>query len=83
VVKGTIIQITNNEISVNLNYKSDGVITKDELSDDPNIDLKASFNIGDEIEVYVLKVSDGDGNVLLSHNKTGRAKKHISHRRGI
>ncbi|MCL1934986.1 MAG: bifunctional 4-hydroxy-3-methylbut-2-enyl diphosphate reductase/30S ribosomal protein S1 [Defluviitaleaceae bacterium] len=74
VVKGTILRITHNEISVNLNYKSDGVITKEELSENPNIDLKSMYNIGDEIEVAVLKVNDGDGNVMLSRKRIEEQK---------
>ena len=74
VVKGTVLQITNNEVSVNLNYKSDGIITKDELSDDASVNPKDMFNIGDEIEVYVMKVNDGDGNVLLSRKRIEEQK---------
>lgn len=74
VVKGTVLQITDNEVSVNLNYKSDGVITKDELSDDPNVNPKDLFNVGDEIEVYVMKVNDGDGNITLSRKRIEEQK---------
>ncbi|MCL1995750.1 MAG: bifunctional 4-hydroxy-3-methylbut-2-enyl diphosphate reductase/30S ribosomal protein S1 [Defluviitaleaceae bacterium] len=74
VVKGTVLQITNNEISVNLNYKSDGIVARDELSDDPNADPKEMFSVGDEIEVYVMKVNDGDGNVILSHKRIEEQK---------
>ena len=74
VVKGSIIQITHNEVSVNLGYKSDGVISKDEMSDDPSFDPKAFFNIGDEVEAIVLRVNDGEGNVLLSRKRIADQK---------
>lgn len=69
VVKGTVIQVTNSEITVNLGYKSDGIITKGEFTDDSNSDLSALVNIGDAIEVLVMRVNDGDGNVLVSKRR--------------
>ena len=66
VVKGKVIFITENEVMVNINYKSDGIITRDELSNDPDVKPKDLFNQGDEIDVYVVKLDDGEGNVVLS-----------------
>ncbi len=60
-VKGTIVQITDDEICVNIGYKSDAVVPKAELTDD-----LADLSIGSEIEVEVVKVNDGEGNVLCS-----------------
>ena len=58
-VTGTVVQITEDEVCVNIGYKSDGLIKKADLVDK---DVK----MGDEIEVEVVKVNDGEGNVLLS-----------------
>ena len=58
-VTGTVVQITEDEVCVNIGYKSDGLIKKSDLVDK---DVK----LGDEIEVEVVKVNDGEGNVLLS-----------------
>jgi len=69
VVKGTVIQIAGGEVSVNLGYKSDGVISRTEFSDDPNITPESVLKIGDEIEVFVVRVNDGEGNVLLSKKR--------------
>lgn len=66
VVKGKVIYVTDNEIMVNINYKSDGIITKEELSNDPDINPKNTYKEGDEIEVYVVRLDDGEGNVVLS-----------------
>jgi len=74
VVKGTVIQVTNNEISVNLQYKSDGIIPKSEYTDDNNADLTDLVKPGEEIEVYVSRVNDGDGNVLLSKKRLDSQK---------
>jgi len=58
-VTGTVVQITDDEVCVNIGYKSDGLIKRADVVDK---DVK----LGDEIEVEVVKVNDGEGNVLLS-----------------
>ena len=67
--KGTVISISNEEVSVNLNYKSDGIIPKGEYSRDANVIPSKVLQPGDEIEVFVVRVNDGDGNVLLSRKR--------------
>ena len=74
IVTGTVIQISNEEVSVNLGYKSDGIITKSEYSSDPNALPSKELNVGDKIDVYVLRVNDGDGNVLLSRKRVESMK---------
>ena len=66
VIKGKVIFVTNNEVMVNINYKSDGIITRDELSNNPDANPKDFYSEGDDIEVYVIKHDDGEGNVVLS-----------------
>ncbi|MDD3334586.1 MAG: bifunctional 4-hydroxy-3-methylbut-2-enyl diphosphate reductase/30S ribosomal protein S1 [Eubacteriales bacterium] len=58
-VTGTVVQITEDEICVNIGFKSDGLIKRDDL-------VTQDVKLGDEIEVEVVKVNDGEGNVLLS-----------------
>jgi len=74
IVKGTVIQVANGEVSVNLGYKSDGLIQRGQFSDDPDVDPAAEVSIGDEIEVFVVRVNDGDGNVLLSKKRVDAQK---------
>jgi len=69
IVKGTVIQIVNGEVSVNLGYKSDGLIPRGEFSDNPDVNPSEVLKEGDEIEVFVVRVNDGDGNVLLSKKR--------------
>jgi 4-hydroxy-3-methylbut-2-enyl diphosphate reductase len=69
IVEGEVIFVTNDEVMVNINYKSDGIITKDELSNDPDINPKEVIKAGDKIQVYVIKVDDGEGNVVLSSKR--------------
>lgn len=66
ILKGEVIYVTNNEVMVNINYKSDGIIDREELSNDPDVKPKDLYKVGDEIDVYVVKLDDGEGNVVLS-----------------
>ena len=66
IIKGTVVQISNGEVCVNIGYKSDGFIPKNEFSADPDVNPEEVVKVGDEIEVSVVKVNDGEGNVLLS-----------------
>jgi len=74
IVKGKIIGYNNTEIYVDLGYKSDGIIPISEYTDDPDFKPELNINIGDEIEVFVVRVNDGDGNVMLSKRKVDSMK---------
>ncbi len=69
VVKGTVIGVKENEISLNIGYKADGIVTKQEYTNDSTVDLTEVVHVGDEMEVKVLKVNDGDGQVVLSYKR--------------
>ena len=69
IVTGTVIGVKDNEINLNIGYKADGVITKSEYTNDAALDLKEAVHIGDELRVKVLKVNDGEGQVLLSYRR--------------
>lgn len=74
ILTGTVLYVKDSEITVNINYRADGIIDKDEVSEDPSVNPSDLFEAGDEIEVYVLKMDDGDGNVVLSHKRVQRLK---------
>lgn len=74
VLTGTIVQITDSEVCVNIGYKSDGFIPRSEFTADADADPADMVKVGDEIEVEIVKVNDGEGNVLLSH-KSVESKK--------
>lgn len=74
VVKGKIIGFNNAEVFVDLGYKSDGIIPLDQYTDDPNFKLEENIKVGDEIQVFIVRVNDGDGNVLLSKKKVDAIK---------
>jgi len=69
VVKGTVIDVKPNEIVLNIGYKSDGILTKNEYTNDQTVDLTAAVKVGDEMEVKVLKVNDGEGQVSLTYKR--------------
>ncbi len=69
VVEGTVIAVKSNEAILNIGYKSDGVLTKSEYTNDPSVDLTAKLNVGDTLEVKVVKVNDGEGQVVLSYKR--------------
>lgn len=75
IVKGTVISVSDaGEVSVNLGYKSDGIIARSEFSDDESVNPADVVKPGDEIEVFVIRVNDGDGNVQLSKKKVDADK---------
>jgi 4-hydroxy-3-methylbut-2-enyl diphosphate reductase len=68
-VTGTIHQVTDKEIIVNLGCKKDGIIPKEEVKLEPDQKLTDLFHVGDEIHAKVIKTDDGDGSILLSRKK--------------
>ena len=74
IVKGTVISVKEDEIILNINYKADGIITKNEFSNDPSISLTEKVHEGDEIEAKVIKTNDGEGQVLLSVKRVAAEK---------
>lgn len=73
-VKGKVIHVSDNEIIVNVGYKSDGIIPKGEISNDPTVNPRDIAQEGDDIEVYVIKTDDGEGNLLLSKKRVDSEK---------
>ena len=69
VVEGTVIDVKPDEIILNIGYKSDGVLTKSEYSNDNSIDLTTVVKVGDKMDVKVLKTNDADGQVILSYKR--------------
>ena len=74
VLTGSIVQINDGEVCVNIGYKSDGFIPRNEFSSDPDLKPEDIVKIGDKIDVEVLKVNDGEGNVLLSRKNVESKK---------
>ena len=69
VVSGTALDVKEDQIILNIGYKSDGVITRNEYTNNNSLDLRTVVQIGDELEAKVMKVNDGDGQVSLSYRR--------------
>ena len=69
VVEGTVIDVKEDQIILNIGYKADGILTKQEYSNDSSVNLCDIAKPGDTMEVKVIKVNDGDGQVLLSYKR--------------
>ena len=74
VVEGTVIEVKDNEIILNIGYKADGILTKNEYSNNTDIDLTAEVKKDDKMTVKVLKVNDGEGQVLLTYKRLQQDK---------
>ena len=73
IVKGKVVSVKNDEIVVNIGHFADGIIPKNEISNDDEFDIN-SLSIDDIIYVMVLSGDDGDGNVLLSKKRADKEK---------
>lgn len=69
IVEGTVIDVKPEEAVLNIGCKSDGILTRNEYSNDSNLDLTTVVKPGDTMEVKVLKVNDGEGQVLLTYKR--------------
>ncbi len=69
VVEGTVIDVKPDEIILNIGYKADGIISRNEYSNESNVDLTTKVAVGETMEAKVLKVNDGEGQVLLTYKR--------------
>jgi len=74
VVDGTVIRVKEDEIVLNIGYKADGILTRNEYTNQPNVDLRTVVDEGDTMTVKVLKVNDGEGQVLLTYKRLAAEK---------
>ena len=74
VVDGTVIDVKPDEIILNIGYKADGIIMKNEYTNDSSADLTTMVAVGDKMTVKVLKVNDGEGQVLLTYKRLAAEK---------
>ncbi len=74
VVEGTVIDVKPDEIVLNIGYKSDGIITRNEYTNEANVDLTTLVSLGDTMEAKVLKVNDGEGQVVLTYKRLAAEK---------
>ena len=73
VVEGIVLEVKPDVAYLNIGYKSDGILTKEEYSNE-NVDLTEKLKPGDKLEVKVSKVNDGEGQVILSYKRLAQEK---------
>ncbi len=69
IVTGKVIDVKEDEIVLNIGYKSDGIIPRNEYTNESGADLTTLVKVGDEMEAKVIKVNDGEGQVALSYKR--------------
>ncbi|MBE6538744.1 MAG: bifunctional 4-hydroxy-3-methylbut-2-enyl diphosphate reductase/30S ribosomal protein S1 [Ruminococcaceae bacterium] len=73
-VKGIVTAVSNAELQLDVGYKVTGVIKAEQITDDPSVSLKDMFKVGDEVEAFVIRVSDIEGIAELSKKRTDSDK---------
>lgn len=66
IITGTVIAVTEEEVTLDLKYYASGIIKADEYSDEPGFNLMESVHTGDVVEASIIRMDDGEGNLLLS-----------------
>ena len=66
IITGTVIDVKEDEVTLDLKYYAQGVIKKEDLSNDPNFQVMEEIHVGDELEATVVSNDDGQGNIRLS-----------------
>lgn len=69
VLTGTVIDVNEEEVTLDLRYYTQGIIKANELSHDPNFSILEEIRIGDALEATVIRMDDGQGNILLSRKE--------------
>lgn len=69
VVEGIVLGVKEDEIILNIGYKSEGIITRSEYTNIPNLDLTTVVKPGDKMQAKILKVNDGEGQVALTYKR--------------
>ncbi len=69
IITGTVIAVTEEEVTLDLKYYAPGIIKAEEISSDPDFNLAESVQIGDTMEATIIRMDDGEGNLLLSRKE--------------
>ncbi|MCI7263901.1 MAG: S1 RNA-binding domain-containing protein [Otoolea sp.] len=69
IVTGTVIGVTDTQVLLDLKYYAEGVIDKENLSNDPDFNMKEEIHPGEEITATVIRTDDGEGNLVLSRKE--------------
>ena len=63
IITGTVIDVNEEEVTLDLKYYTQGIIKVENLSNDPDFAVMEQVFVGDEVEATVVRVDDGNGNI--------------------
>ena len=69
IITGTVIAVTEEDVTLDLKYYAPGIIKAEEISSDPDFNLMESVKVGDTLEATIIRMDDGEGNLLLSRKE--------------
>lgn len=69
IITGTVIAVSEEDVTLDLKYYAPGIIKAEELSSDPDFNLTESVHVGDVLEATIIRMDDGEGNLLLSRKE--------------
>ena len=69
IVTGTVIALNEEEVTLDLKYFASGIIKAKDISDDPDFRIMDSIHMGDVLEATIVRMDDGEGNLLLSRKE--------------
>lgn len=72
ILEGTVIDVSDTEITLDLKYYTQGIIRVEDMSDDPKFSVHRDVKVGDEISATVISTDDGNGNILLSKKEANQ-----------
>lgn len=72
ILEGTVIDVKDTEVVLDLKYYTQGIIKAEDLSDDPKFSIHRDIAVGDEISATVVSTDDGQGNILLSKKEANQ-----------
>lgn len=71
-VTGTVIAVNSAEVTVDIGRGVTGYVSAEEFSDDPSVELEKEVNVGDEINLVIMKINDQEGTAMLSKRRYDR-----------
>ena len=72
ILEGTVIDVSDTEITLDLKYYTQGIIKVEDMSDDPKFSVHRDVKVGDEVSATVISTDDGNGNILLSKKEANQ-----------
>lgn len=69
IITGTVIAVTEEDVTLDLRYYAPGIIKAEEISSEPGFHLMESVHVGDVLEATIIRMDDGNGNLLLSRKE--------------